>query len=297
MYYLGVNKSEWVDVTELRAHGFGTMLCRVTMSRRRFEFISCRIRFDDKNTPVKRRAADVLASIREIWEIFVLNCQNNYQPSEFLTIDVQLLGFRGRFSARVYIKSKPARYGIKIVSMNDDKTFYMANAIPYIGQVSVDRGESVPTYYVRKLSEPIHDTPRNITRDNWFTSIELFNKMKKNHGLTMVGTIRKNKREIPQSFKCNSSIGTTRYGYDGDNILLFSLSKKKNKVVLMLSSKHKTGKQCADSDKPEMITFYNETKYGTDVFDQLFVNYTCVQRSNRWPMHFFWGMIDQTGVN
>ena len=113
--------------------------------------------------------------------------------------------------------------------MNDATTFYMVNVIPYIGKVSVDRGESVPTYYVRKLGEPIHDTPRNITCDNWFTSIELFNKMKKNHGLTMVGTIRKNKREIPRSFKCNSSIGKTRYRYDGDNILL-SFCPKKTKL-------------------------------------------------------------------
>ena len=79
-------------------------------------------------------------------------------------------------------KSKPARYRIKIVSMNDAKTFYTVNAIPYIGQVSVYRDGSIPLYYVRKLSEPIHDTPRNITCDNWFTSIELFNKMMKNHG-------------------------------------------------------------------------------------------------------------------
>ncbi|CAD7082601.1 unnamed protein product [Hermetia illucens] len=32
-------------------------------------------------------------------------------------------------------------------------------------QAPVDRGGNVPTYYMRKLSEPIHDTPQNITCD------------------------------------------------------------------------------------------------------------------------------------
>ncbi|CAD7088079.1 unnamed protein product [Hermetia illucens] len=151
----------------------------------------------------------------------------------------------------------------------------MVKATPYIGQLPVDGGKSVPTYYVSKLSEPNHDTPRNTTCDKWFTSIELFSQMKKNHGLTMVGTIRKKKREIPHSLKCISSIGTTRYGYSEDNILLSFCPK----VVLMSSSKHKTRKQCADSDKPEMIVFYNVGKImincarNTGVFEEACISY------------------------
>lgn len=87
LYYLGVNKSSRMDVKELWAHDFGTMLCKVTMSQRRFAFISCRIRFDDKDTWVERRAVVVLAPIHEILDVFMLNCQNNYELSDFLTMD------------------------------------------------------------------------------------------------------------------------------------------------------------------------------------------------------------------
>lgn len=296
LYLCGVQNSSKVNLSELWSHEFGSTFCRVTMSRRRFEFISCRLRFDDKTTRTARRAKDGLAPIREIWDMFMTNCQNNYNPSEFMTIDEQLLGFRGRFSARVYIKSKPARYGIKIVTMNDAKTFYMYNAIPYTGRIRTEPGESVPSFYVRKLSEPIHNTNRTITCDNWFSSIEIFNKMKREFNLSMVGTLRKNKRQIPISFTKSASLGTARYGYDGQNILL-SYCPKKNKVVLVLSSRHKTGKQSEDTGKPEIIDFYNKNKCGTDVFDQMCGNYTCSRISSRWPMRFFLGMLDQAGVN
>lgn len=296
LYLLGACKNGHVSAKEFWGNEFGIPLCKASMSYHRFQFISCKIRFDDKNTRRERRVSDNLAPVREIWDIFIKNCELNYSPSEFLTIDEQLLGFRGKFSARVYIKSKPARYGLKIVSMNDAKTSYMVTALPYIGRVPAERDESVPSYYVRVLSEPIHNTNRTITCDNWFTSVEIFTKMNEEFGITMVGTLRKNKRQIPESFRRNATMGTTRYAYDGKNILL-SFCPKKNKVVLLLSSKHKTGEKCENSDKPEMIDFYNRTKCGTDVFDQLCGNYSCVRRTNRWTMRFFFGMLDQASVN
>ncbi|CAD7085021.1 unnamed protein product [Hermetia illucens] len=67
LYYLGVNKNNQLDVKELWAHDFGTILCKVMMSQRHFEFINCQIRFGDKDTRVERCASDVLAIICEIW--------------------------------------------------------------------------------------------------------------------------------------------------------------------------------------------------------------------------------------
>ena len=84
---------------------------------------------------------------------------NNYEAGSNVTIDEQLLSFRGRCIFKMYIPSKPDKYGLKIVSLNDSKTHCMINAIPYCGNVSGrDEGEAIPTYYVRKLSEPIHNT-------------------------------------------------------------------------------------------------------------------------------------------
>jgi hypothetical protein len=42
---------------------------------------------------------------------------------------------------------------------------------------------------------------RNVTTDNFFTSIGLANLLKNKKKLTLVWTMKQNKREIPQEFK------------------------------------------------------------------------------------------------
>ncbi|XP_071645715.1 piggyBac transposable element-derived protein 4-like [Temnothorax longispinosus] len=296
LYFSGLKNDNRIGITELWSYEFGSSVYRAAMNVRRFEFISARLRFDDKTTRAERRRTDGLAAVREIWDIFINNCQTNYTPSEFLTVDEQLLGYRGRFSSKVYMKSKPDRYGIKIVTLNDAKTYYLYNAIPYAGRVNPPANEKIPSYYVRKLCEPIYHSNRNVTCDNWFSSIEIFKKMYKDYNLTMVGTIKKNKRQIPENFKRTASVGTVRCGYDGTNVLM-SWCPKKNKVVLILSSLHNSCKINEISGKPELVEFYNSTKAGTDVFDQCCAFFSCARKTRRWPLRFFMGMLDQASVN
>lgn len=52
------------------------------------------------------------------------NCIKLYEPSSKMTVDEQLLGFRGRCPFHIYIKSKPDKYDIKIVMLNDAETAY-----------------------------------------------------------------------------------------------------------------------------------------------------------------------------
>lgn len=63
--------------------------------------------FDDKTTRAERQNTDKFAPFREIWSMFIENCKKYYTPSQNCTIDEQLLEFRGKFFAKVYIKSKP----------------------------------------------------------------------------------------------------------------------------------------------------------------------------------------------
>lgn len=174
---------------------------------------------------------EVLSPIRELWDLFIDNCKSNYTPCKNLTIDEQLMGFRGKFSTRMYIKSKSVRYGLKIVLLNNSKIFYMYNAIPYTGKVNPERAESVPTYFVRRLLEPIHGSGRVITCNNWFSSVECFKKMYESYNLHMIGTLRRNKGQVPESFKCNASAVTVRVDYDAQ-LTLTSYCAKKSKSFL-----------------------------------------------------------------
>ena len=284
------------NVDELWSVKFGNGIFRATMSQQRFEFLALRLRFDNKETRVVRKTIDKFAPIRELWDIFINNCKSYYTPFQFCTIDEQLVGFRGKCPFRIYMSSKPDKYGIKVMMMNDSKTFYMINAIPYIGKVSTQDNESVPAYYVRKLSEPIHGTNRNLTVDNWFTSIPLAEQMLEQYKLTLLGTLRKNKREIPPSFLNKKEVGTSLFAFDRNKTIV-SYTPKPKKIVLLLSTLHPDASLNAISGKPNLIHTYNETKGGTDTFDQLCHSYTTSRKTRRWPLRILFNMLDASGIN
>ncbi|GBP82496.1 PiggyBac transposable element-derived protein 4 [Eumeta japonica] len=122
------------------------------MSRERFDFLLNCLRFDDKSTRDERKAQDKFAPIREWWEVFIQICRDSYKAGSYLTIDEQLLGFRGRCPFRMYIPSKPNKYGLKILMLCDSKTNYMLNAMPYVGKTETN-GDSLGSYYVKTLTE------------------------------------------------------------------------------------------------------------------------------------------------
>lgn len=61
-----------------------------------------------------------------------------------------------------------------------------------------------PTQCVVKLCKPIENMNKNITADNYFSSIETPDELR-NCGLTYVGTMRKNKLAIPNEFHGNDN--------------------------------------------------------------------------------------------
>ena len=49
--------------------------------------------------------------------------------------------------------------------------------------------------------------------------------------------------------------------------------------------------------KPETVNFYNSTKFGVDVVDQTARKYTVNAASRRWPVKFFYNILDLTAIN
>ena len=110
---------------------------------------------------------------------------------------------------------------------NNVETKYMISAEPYVGRVATP--DSVPSYYVTKLTEPIHNSDRNVTFDNCFSSISVAKRMKQEYSLTVVGALRKNKSEIPPSFTKCASASTLWFAY-ADGVILVSYCPKKKKL-------------------------------------------------------------------
>lgn len=299
LYFAGVLKDAHLSLDDMWSEKFGVAIFRYTMTKNRFEFLLNCLRFDDKTTRAERKAGDKFAPIREIWNLFITNCKSNYTPYEYVTIDEQLLNFRGRCPFKMYLPSKPDKYGLKIIMMCDAKTYYMCSAIPYTGKDPNRNPQdgAIPTQYVMKLTTTIAGTNRNVTMDNWFSSVELARKLLENK-LTMVGTLRKNKREIPIQFLDvkRKEVPSSAFAFSKDLTLVSHVSEKK-KCVLLVSSMHFQDDVNLETKKPEITMFYNSTKGGVDTFDQLCHSKTVARKTRRWPLRILYGMLDAAGIN
>ncbi|XP_046681546.1 uncharacterized protein LOC124368317 [Homalodisca vitripennis] len=272
---------------------------KCVMNSERFEFILNCLRFDDRETRLERQRGDPFAPIRELWDDFVLNCKTKYRPGSYVTVDEQLLGFRGKCPFRMYIPNKPSKYGIKIVMACDTTTKYMINGIPYVGKKTQTGGQPLAEFFVKEITRPIHGTNRSVTMDNWFTSVSLAEDLLRDpYNLTLVGTIRANRKGVPSELmnKKERPVNTSLFLFDREKTLV-SYKPKKNKVVLLLSTMHEGNHINDETHKPDIIHTYNETKGGVDAMDQLCNNMSCSRKTQRWPLAVFFGIMNISFVN
>ncbi|RZF45385.1 hypothetical protein LSTR_LSTR002828 [Laodelphax striatellus] len=305
LFYSAIFKSNRADYKSLYAtDGSGRDIFRCVISKSRFGVLLNCLRFDDPTTRGERRKTDALAPISEIFSEFINNCQVLYKIGESACVDEMLVAFRGRCKFKMYIPNKPCKYGLKIMCLTDARTGYLFNAYVYAGKdsdgLTLDAQEKKlmkPTQSVIRLAKPLEQSNRNITADNWFSSIELANVLR-TKGLTYVGTIKKNKKEIPTEFLPNrkKELGSSMFGFTNDTTLV-SYSPKKAKAVLLISTMHHEKSIDKDTGKPEIIMYYNQTKGGVDALDEKCAKYSSARRTQRWPMAIFFRMLDVSGVN
>ncbi|GBP90253.1 hypothetical protein EVAR_89372_1 [Eumeta japonica] len=142
------------------------------------------------------------------------------------------------------------------------------------------------------LAEPIYGTNRNITGDNWFTSIELINALKEKILHTLAQYVRT--REIPPQFLPHRSCPVLSLHRDKT---LVSFVPKKDISIALVSSMHHAPATNPETKKPEIIDFYNSTKGGVDALDQKCAAYSVNRRSQRWPTTIFCAVLNISGVN
>jgi len=170
----------------------------------------------------------------------------------------------------------------------DSNSYYVFNAFPYIGrQPDQQRQKQVDANVVLDLLKPLYGSNRTVTLDNFFTSVQLAKELQMQK-LTVIGTLRKNKPEIPVEFQSNKSreVGSSLFAFH-DYLTLVSFVPKQNKAVLLLSSKHHDNLVDKKSGKPNIILDYNKTKGAIDTVNQMCHKYTVKRGTRRWPLCIF----------
>ena len=103
----GLDRDNFTDLHYLWDPIDSRPFSRVTMALNRFKFLLHCMRFDNYRDRPARQRNDRLAAIPEVWETFNSNPRNIYSPNEALTVDKQLVGYRGKLPGRTYMPTKP----------------------------------------------------------------------------------------------------------------------------------------------------------------------------------------------
>ncbi|XP_022910889.2 piggyBac transposable element-derived protein 4-like [Onthophagus taurus] len=294
LIHAGVDRG-W-DVPVYRARNIPAIFqphSQPSMSIFRFEEIRRFVRFDDKRTRNARLETDKLAMVSYIWDLFIQQCKTCVIPDTNVTIDEQLVGFRGRCTFVQYMPSKLAKYGLKIFWMCESTSGYALDGLVYVGP-----HKNLGLEVVQTLVRGIHNSGRNLTIDNFFTSVPLATYLL-DKNITVVGTLRQNKSDIPKEMKASKDrvVYSSLFCFQ-NNVSMVSYARKKNKCVILLSTMHHDASINDDAKrKPEIISHYNKTKGGVDIMDQMVSTYTCKRQSKGWPMTFFFNIIDVATLN
>ena len=156
--------------------------------------------------------------------MFNSNLSKMYKRTENLTIDEQLYPYRGHTKFTQYIPSKNA---------------YPLKGVIYTGKVGNVRAKNQGERFVKELAAPFKSSGRNITIDNYFTTVPVAKHLL-SWKLTITGTLRQNK---PYIFKQMAAYKlrpeySSLFGFQKRNVALCSYVPKKNKAVILLSTMH-----------------------------------------------------------
>ena len=88
------------------------MIFNATVSIKRFRFLCANLRLDDILSRNTRFQHDRDATIRDLSESFVRNCEKVLHPAVYLSLDKTLHPTRVGVAFRQYNIDKPAKYGL-----------------------------------------------------------------------------------------------------------------------------------------------------------------------------------------
>ena len=124
LFLSGVLRDNTLSTSTMFSPLFGTPFYRCVFSQRRFDFLLRCMRFDEYATRHQRKA-DRFFLIRVLWDHVIEKCKENWVAGPIVTVDEQLIGFRGKVLFRMYLPDKPNKYGIKIFVAADGESHYV----------------------------------------------------------------------------------------------------------------------------------------------------------------------------
>lgn len=273
---------------------------RQYMSRDRFLIILRCLHFSRPGTEERPEPAnDRLYKVRYLVEYFNNKMRQIYYPNKDLTIDEEMILWRGRLVFRQYIKGKRHKYGIKVYSVNEPDGLLLRFHI-YTGQTDPTAGKGHTVNVVLNLMKDFLGKGHSLYMDNFYNSFILASKLLR-RDTYCTGTLRADRKHNPAAVKsANLNKGATIANY-AESIMVAKWRDKR--TVLYLSSQfdnemvQTTNKRKVQKVMPKPILYYNVNMKGVDRMDQMLSYYPCERKTLRWPKKIFLHMLQMILVN
>lgn len=270
-----------------------------TMPRDRFQQL---LRyFYVSSTQEQQQNPDRLKKVRWFSQQLQQHFSCHYAPSQVLTADEAMVGFKGRTELKQYIPQKPTKWGYKVWCLVSDG--YLLQFQIYEGKNS-GAGASPIGDVVLSLTSPYQHRSHVVYLDRHFTSPSLLDELLR-RGFRACGTVRKDRVDLPPLYKQagkKMQKGEMKYWQKGE---LGALVWKDRRAVYMLTthrspaekSNIKRGGSAEETPIPTAVLDYNKHKGGVDTLDQLRQSYAIGRKSKKWWPQLIWWLIDMCILN
>ena len=284
------------------------------ISRDRFLILMRFLHFlDNNNINLADPVQDKLYKVREVVNMIEESCFQVFSPGKDVSIDESLVPFKGRLSFQQYIKSKRARFGIKLYQLCTsngillDFIVYHGNIAPLL--IEMEERALITERIPATLMERYFSKGHNLYIDNFYTSLRLAKYLIEN-GTNVTGTVRENRKQFSPELKNTILHKGEAAFYQHDSIVIVKYRAKMDsargqpQVVYVLSMSHgaamkNTNRVDTDGNviqKPTIIIDYNHNMGGVDLVDQQLDSLDVLRKSYKWYKKLFLRLVMQCAL-
>jgi hypothetical protein len=252
---------------------------------------------------------DKLYKVRPLIDIISRTFYEEYNPSEFASIDEGMIKYKDRLGFKQYMPQKPIKRGIKVWVRADSCNGFVSEFQVYTGKQEGGPEKGLGYRVVSDLTRTLVGKNFHIICDNYFTSVGLAEDLLKDK-LYLCGTTRANRKDFPSELKDKKIMKKLRRGefiYRRKGNVVATIWKDKKPVAFVSTQCNVKGQETVRRKQKDgsyievpslpVVTLYNKHMGGVDRSDQLRQYYNTSRRAKKWWRYLFWFLVDVSIVN
>ena len=154
----------------------------------------------EQQVPYGQQGYNPIHKVQPLVDIMKASFSSSYDLDRDLAIDEAIVDFKGRSHLKMYLPSKPVKWGFKVWTLAESKSGYVADFNIYTGKHAAPSAHGLGYDVIDGLGRAHYGQFRHLYFDKFFSSIHLMDHLLANNTYAC-GMIRANRRGLPQEIK------------------------------------------------------------------------------------------------